>query len=316
MRRDRKPSPIPEELGFGSAFDGSTSRLINEDGHFNIERQGQSVRSIYLDLVNMSWPRFFGTLVLGYLAINAVFGLIFYWLGVELIAGIQPVSPIADFLNAFFFSIQTFTTVGYGHLSPSSLLISFIASLDSFVGLLSFALATGLFFARFSKAKAHIQFSKNILIAPYQEGRSLQLRMVHLKDSKIVGLEARVILSWLEVDNHGKMRRKFERLPLEIDSIFLFPLNWTIVHKITKDSPMHGKDASNLLENNAEILILVRGYDESYGNEIHASASYSCKNLIDGAIFMPMYETVADRTILHLDKLDDIYRVEVSTSDE
>lgn len=310
INREQPMLEAEEELGFGHAFDGSMSRLINEDGHYNIERRGQSVKSIYLDLVNMSWSKFFVVIIIAYLAINAIFGLVFYWMGVEQIKGIHSVSPVADFLNAFFFSIQTFTTVGYGHLSPSSLLTSFIASLDSFVGLLSFALATGLFFARFSKAQAHIEFSKHMVLSPYQGGRSLQLRMVHLKDTKIVGLEARVILSWLEQDEQGKMRRKFHRLPLELDSIFLFPLNWTIVHKITPTSPLYEKDAAAIKDNNAEIMVLVRGYDESYGKEIHASASYDCTQLVANAVFKPMYETTPDKTILHLDRINDIQSVE------
>jgi inward rectifier potassium channel len=305
IKRDL-PHDEDEELGFGSAFDAATTRLINEDGHFNIERRGQSVKSMYLDLVNMSWPKFFLVIIVAYLAINAVFAFIFFWMGVEQITGIESVSPGKDFLNAFFFSIQTFTTVGYGHLSPSGLMTSFVASLDSFVGLLSFALATGLFFARFSKAEAHIEFSKHMLLAPYKGARSLQFRLVHLKDTKVVGLEARVILSWLEYDAEGKVRRKFHRLQLELDSIFLFPLNWTIVHKITESSPLYEKDAEAIKQKNAEVLVLVKGYDESYGKEIHASASYDCSQLIADAIFIPMYETTTEKTILHLDRINDI----------
>ena len=304
IKRDQ--GSVEEELGFGDAFDVRTTRLINEDGHFNIERRGQSVKSVYLDLVGMSWPRFFLVIIAAYLVINALFALIFYWMGVEQITGIESVSPLKDFFNAFFFSIQTFTTVGYGHLSPSSLSASFIASLDSFVGLLSFALATGLFFSRFSRAEAHIEFSKHMLLAPYMGGKSLQLRLVHLKDTKVVGLEARVILSWLEMDKRGKLRRKFHRLPLEIDSIFLFPLNWTVVHMIDEASPLYEQDAQAIKDKNAEVLVVVKGYDESYGKEIHASASYDCGQLIDNAIFTPMYETTSEKTILHLDRINDI----------
>lgn len=296
-----------EELGLGHAFDTATTRLITEDGHFNIERRGQSVKSMYLDLVNMTWPRFFLVITGAYLAINGVFALIFYWMGVEQITGIESVSPGVDFLNAFFFSIQTFTTVGYGHLSPSGLMTSFVASLDSFVGLLSFALATGLFFARFSKAEAHIEFSKHMLLSPYNGSRSLQFRLVHLKDTKVVGLEARVILSWLEVDDNGKVRRKFHRLKLELDSIFLFPLNWTIIHKITDTSPLYEMSEEDLKQKNIELLVLVKGYDESYGKEIHASASYDCRQLISGATFNPMYETTSEKTILYLDRINDIH---------
>lgn len=300
---------LEDSLGFGHAFDEVRSRLINEDGTYNIQREGQSVKSMYLDLIAMSWPRFFGVLIAAYLAINALFGMVFYIIGVDKIDGIEHVNPLNDFFNAFFFSIQTFTTVGYGHLSPNSLSSSFVASLDSFTGLLAFALATGLFFARFSKAEGHIGFSEKMLISPYKDGTSLQIRLVHLRDTKIIGLDARVILTWLEKDDNNNLRRKFQRLELEIDSIFLFPLNWTIVHVIDENSPLFGCTKTKLQETKAEVLILVKGHDESYGKIVHANKSYDCTQLIENARFKPMYETVANKTILHMDRIDNIEKL-------
>lgn len=293
-------------LGFAEDFVGSESRLINEDGSFNIHREGQSVKSVYLDLVSMSWPKFFIVLIFGYLVINAIFGCAFYAIGVESIDGITSTSPSKDFLNAFFFSIQTFTTVGYGHLSPNSLACNFIAGLDSFIGLLAFALATGLFFARFSKAEGHIEFSNKMLIAPHNDIKSLQIRIVHQRDTKIIGLDARVILTWLEKDDVGNMRRKFKRLELELDSIFLFPLNWTIVHPIDKDSPLFNCTKQILEAKSAEVLILVKGHDETYGKTVHANKSYDCSQLLENARFKPMYETKSGITILHMDRIDNV----------
>ena len=304
-RKEGNPATNPYSYGFGDAFDRTHSRLINSDGSYNVKREGTQSSNFYLDMLSLSWQRFFVVMILMYLVINLLFGLVFYGIGVEYIRGIPTEIPEWEkLLHAFFFSIQTFTTVGYGHMAPTTHAMSFVSALNSFFGLMMFALATGLFFARFSKANAYIKFSQKMIIAPFEDGKSLQLRIVHPRDSKLIGLEARVILSWLEKDENNKIRRKFTPLPLVLDSIFLFPLNWTIVHRITPDSPLHDCTLESLHARNAEVLVLVKGYDESYGQTVHASRSYDCTEMLIDAKFKPMYETTKEKTILHIDLLD------------
>lgn len=292
-------------ISFGDAFDKNTSRLMNEDGSYNIVRSGYNVSNIYLRLITMSWSGFFLVILLTYFVINAIFALIYLSLGDCQIIGIPEGSTLETYFHLFYFSIQTFTTVGYGHLSPATMESSFVASIGAFVGLISFAVATGMIFARFSKPDANIRFSKNYLQSPYQDISSLQVRMVHERNSKIIGLEARVIFSYLEEDKKGRNRRKFIRLELEISDLFLFPLNWTLVHPITKDSPLFQASPEYLKSINAEILVLVKGYDEVYGKTVHASKSYGYNKYIRNAVFVPMYQSKKNKTILDLDKIDD-----------
>lgn len=211
----------PLELGFGQALNAGNLRLVNKDGSFNIERKGRPITTAYQTLVEMSWGRFLLLVLSLYVVINACFALLLVASGVENI-GIQNVQGIEAFFMAFFFSVQTYTTVGYGVLSPTGITTNLIASLIALSGLLSVAMATGLVFARFSKPKAQITFSKHALIAPYKDGWSFQFRIANLRNNSIINVHATLVMSWLEKVGDNKIRH-FARLPLELDHISLFP---------------------------------------------------------------------------------------------
>ena len=281
-----------------------SNRLLNHDGSFNVVRQGHEAKSIYQSLMTTTWLKFF-LLVFGFFMVcNLVFASIFTLIGVEHIGATQ-VGLFDDYMESFYFSVQTFTTLGYGRLSPSGHMANLVAAVDAFTGMMTVALLTGLFFARFSKPKAYIAFSKQILIAPDRNGnKSLQFRIVHKVKDKIIDLEARVTMTWLEKDG-DRVRRMFAKLPLQIERIFLFPLNWTLVHTIDENSPLHNLEFTEILSKNAEILVVIKGYDETYSTIVHADRSYQCSDLINGARFTGMYEIRKDDTLLDLDKLDD-----------
>jgi len=283
---------------------GISNRLLNNDGSFNVVRKGQEAKSAYHKLMTVSWFKFF-LLIFGFFMIcNLLFALVFFVVGVEHIR-VTPSSAADDFMEAFYFSVQTFTTLGYGRLSPEGHLANLVAAVDAFTGMMTVALLTGLFFARFSKPRAYIAFSDNILIAPDNKGnKSLQFRIVHEVQDKIIDLEARVTMTWLEKDG-GRVRRMFAKLPLQIERIFLFPLNWTIVHKIDEDSPLYNLKYNDILSKNAEVLVVIKGYDETYSTVVHADRSYQCSDLIDGARFTSMYQIRQDDTILDVDKIND-----------
>ena len=297
-----------DQLVFNDPKNSDNYRLINPDGTFNIDRRGKSGANMYEAVLVMSWTKIILNFLMIYFLFNCVFGLVFMVIGPENVRGVQEGTWMEMYTQMIYFSIQTFTTVGFGHLSPQGNAANLLSAFVAFVGLISFAILTGLSFAKFSKPKAHILFSKKMLIAPNVNNnsiRSLQFRIVNGTSNQIIDLQARVTLAWLQEED-GQMRRKFKRLDLEFESIHLFPLNWTVVHNIDKDSPLYGKSLQKLIDHQLEVLVLIKGFDDTYTQIIHSKRSYSCSDLVDGARFKPMYRNTESLTILELSKIDDI----------
>lgn len=301
-----KRIPNFQDLGFGSKITTSGDRLIRQDGSFNIIRKGNSGWNTYQLLLSMPAGQFAMVTFLFFIVTNAIFAFLFLFVGIEQLNGVPKGSWIDNFLYAFFFSIQTFTTVGYGGINPVGISANFVASLCAMIGLITFALITGLFFARFSKPRSHITFSRKAIITPYQDGESFQFRIVNSRNHKIINLAAQVSMTWLEKTEKG-FKRRFASLKLERNQIVLFPLNWTIVHPITKDSPMYGKSLETMKEMRAEILVMISGYDESYNQRIHANTSFIPKEIETGVRFKPMYTSSNEKaTRLYLDDLETV----------
>ncbi|MEM9921057.1 MAG: ion channel, partial [Bacteroidota bacterium] len=239
MARQKKKEAF-EDLGFGDKLTSTKgARLIRSNGQLNVDRTGFKVIAPYQSLVEMPWGRFLVLVLMTYIFINLFFAMLFCLVGTENLNGIEPSGPLPAFWEAFFFSVQSFTTVGYGAVSPSGFWANVVAALDALTGLMSVALATGLIFARFSKPRANILFSDFGIIAPYRKIKSFQFRIVNKRSNKIIDLEARVTATWLEPLKNGRNKRHFETLKLERSSVFLFPLNWTVVHPIDSDSPLY-----------------------------------------------------------------------------
>ena len=296
---------IDNDLGFGTRIGTSGGRLINRDGSYNIIRRGGAGWRPYESLVEMSWWNFLGLITLFYFIINGVFALAFVMIGVENLSGIENTGHFwNDFTIAFFFSVQTFTTVGYGSISPVGAWANMIASFDALVGLLSFALATGLLFARFAKPKANIKFSNPALIRPYRDTpyQSLQFQIVNRRNNKIINIEARVVLTWIE---EGSSSRRFEMISLERHKIFLFPLNWVIVHIIDEESPLWGWEKKDFQAKQLEVISLLSGYDETFAQDVHANGSYTHDEILWNRRFEPMYFTDEGKTIIDLDRIHD-----------
>ncbi len=300
------------DLGFGDKLNETGQRLINKDGSFNVVKTGMAAWTPYQDLVEMSWGKFFLIILIFYVFVNSVFALGFVIIGIDAISGVHDGGFSLDFAHAFFFSIQTFTTVGYGAMSPVGFAANVFASLDALVGLMAFALATGLFFARFAKPKAMLAFSNKAIIAPYYDITSFQFRIANRRDNKIINLKATVTMSWLEKTEEGKKVRRFAPLELEREKVMLLPLNWTIVHPITEDNPLYKKTAADLREMEVEFLILLEGYDESYAQVVYCSSSYSSQEINWGVKFAQMYyfQPEKNHTVLELGCIDKVFAVE------
>jgi inward rectifier potassium channel len=315
--RIRRPIPRStrkedlEDLGFGNQITGQGSRLIRKDGSFNVDRVGRQSWTPYQSLVEMSWSRFIGVVLFFFIGVNAVFALLFLFCGVDQLSGVLDGHLLQDFANCFFLSVQTFTTVGYGAINPEGLGANIVASLCALVGLISFALATGLFFARFSKPKAQILFSDHAVIAPYRDLESFQFRIANRRNNKIIDLVARVSMTWIEEESEHVFRRRFASLPLEREKIFMFPLNWTLVHPITPKSPLYDKTPEDLKKMDAEFLILIEGHDETFAQTVHTTGSYTWKELVWNARFTRRYFDQKDgQTILELDRIDEFEEVD------
>lgn len=299
---------INEDFGLGNKVARKPgTRLINQKGEFNVERRGASIFSPYQQLVEMGWGYFLLLTLTAYIVVNFLFAIGFILIGIESLRGLSEVNTLGDHLaHAFFFSVQTFTTVGYGAVSPDGAAANILASIVALVGLLGLALATGLVFARFAQPKSLIRFSDQALIGPYLDKglNSLQFRIANVRDTHLINLRANVVLSWLEDSGPGLVsKRRFAPLELERSFVALFPLNWTIVHPITKDSPIYGWDKEQFCRNHSEILIMIEGYDQTYAQKIHANSSYIHSEVAWQARFAPMYSEEESTTILHLDRI-------------
>lgn len=284
----QKPTFDP---GLTQQFTGVLRRSINKDGSFNVYRRGGSWRDFhpYLQLLRMSWSRFFGVVMLGYLAVNALFAVVYFALGPTAVQGAGTENNWERLLNDFFFSTHTLTTVGYGNIFPHSVGANVAASIEAITGLMSVALGAGLLFGRFSKPSARIAFSDRMLIAPYQERVSLQFRIVNLRDNILMEIQATVLLMTVE-GPPGNLTRRFQTLPLERESLSFLPLTWTIVHPIDETSPLHGKAALDLERLQAEFVILIKGFDDTFSQIVHARYSYRYDELTWNAKFDPAFE--------------------------
>jgi inward rectifier potassium channel len=291
--------------GLTQQYTGVLRRSINKDGSFNVYRRGGSWRDFhpYLQMLSMSWPQFFSTILGGYLAINILFALVYFALGRGDLRGAEGATEMDRFLNDFFFSTHTLTTVGYGNIVPATIMANVVASLEAIAGLMAVALGTGLMFGRFSRPSAKIAFSDHILMAPYQEQSSLQFRIVNLRPNILMELEANLVLMTVE-GPPGNLKRRFEPLKLERDKIYFLALTWTIVHPLDETSPLFGKTAEDLERLQAEFVILIKAFDDTFSQAVHARYSYRYDELTWQAKFQPAFEIDGNgNMILNVDRV-------------
>lgn len=301
----QKPSFDP---GLTQRFDRPLRRIINKDGSFNVRRSGTTWRDFhpYLHLINMRWPAFLSALFAGYLLANTLFAAAYFWLTPGQLQGADAADPLHRFWNDFFFSAHTLTTVGYGNIAPAGLGANLLASFEGLVGVLGFAVATGLLYGRVSRPSARVGFSGNAVIAPYQDGSSLQFRVVNRRANSLVELEARVLLMTVE-RNGVESRRSYSVLNLERDRVLFLPLTWTIVHPIDSNSPLWAKTAADLDRLQAEVLILLKGYDDTFNQTVIARHSYRHDELRWDSRFAPAFfvDTEGD-LVLELPKVGEL----------
>ncbi len=287
------------DLGFGAVVSReSQQRLLNRDGSFNVERKGLpfwSSFSAYHALLTMSWWKFFAVCTLWYLLANGIFGLAYLACGPNALGSETIGMQNHTFLRAFFFSVQTLSTIGYGHVVPIGLAANIVVTIEALVGLLGFAIITGLLFSRFARPTAKVLFSRHAVIAPYEGIQALEFRAANGRSNELIEVSAKLMLTRFE-QTDGVRTRRYYPLDLERPRVTFLPLTWTVVHPINEKSPLYGETAESLRASRAEVLVLLSGFDETFSATVHTRTSYVQEEIICGARFVSAFMSeAADR---------------------
>lgn len=311
-----KLSPVDVErenrdLGFGSVVSQeSVERLLNRDGSFNVHRKGLGFwRSLhaYQALLTMSPVQFTAIIAGSFLVINILFALVFTSLGPAALHGDSNTGT--GFWRAFFFSIQTFTTIGYGNVSPSGFAANALTTVEALVSLLMVALLAGMIFARFSRPTAKIIYSHHAVVAPYRGITAFQFRIVNARRNEIIEVQAKLLFSRFERTDRGIIRQYYQ-LALERDRVTFFPLTWTVVHPIDESSPLHGLKPEDLAGSKGEFLILLNGVDEAFSQMVYSRTSYTADEIVWNARFASVFTRSSAGRPVMVD-LERFHRIEI-----
>jgi inward rectifier potassium channel len=295
--------------GFGNNSSSTGGRFVNKDGKSNAIKRGVGLLdrySWYHTMLGMKAGKFLFLIFLIYISVNLFFAGIYYLIGIDHLAGVNTGSPWKNFTEVFFFSAQTFTTVGYGRISPTGFMASAVSTFEAFLGLLSFAIATGLFYGRFSQPQAFLKFSQNAIIAPFKEGTAFMFRLAPYKNNSLSEVEVKLTMSIASEEN-GKLTDKFFSLDLEYAKINGLALSWTIVHPIDDKSPFYGLSKEDIANTDMEVMIFIKAFDEVFSNNVVARTSYVSPEIVWGAKFKMMFHPNDDKskTIINLDKINE-----------
>ena len=304
---DMAMPPLSEEdrdLGFGSKVaTESRLRFLNRNGTFNVQRTGfplVSTLNLYHLLLTMSWTQFLGLVLVLYSLSNIVFAVLYASLGAGSLVDTSEIPTTSLFIRGFFFSVQTFATIGYGTIHPVGMMPNLLVTLESYYSLLVNALITGLVFARFSRPTARIVFSETAVIAPYRGITGFMLRLVNSRNSQLIEVSAQVLFARF-VEKDGQKVRRFDLMKLEREKVSFLPLTWTIVHPIDEDSPMYKMSEADLIETDAEFLVMLNGLDETFAQIVHTRTSYKAQDIKCGYKFSNIYNQTEPHEPISID---------------
>lgn len=299
------------DTGFGTNAANYGGRFINRDGTFNLRKEGVSMvnrLSIYNFMLTLPRWKFIALLVLSYFAINLVYCSIYLLIGLDQLQGVISTTPWGKFKEAFFFSTETFTTVGYGRVNPVGGWANLVAAIESMSGFLSFALATGLIFGRFSRPRAYLLFSDYALVSPFKDGKALMFRFAPYKDKHtLTDVQIRVNIGLKVLQDDLTEEYRYYDLNLERNKVESLPMNWTVVHPMDESSPLKDFSYKDMAAADVEIYVLIRGFDDVYSNFVQQRTSYTYHEIKFNGKFVPMYRESEDgrTTILELHKLNE-----------
>jgi inward rectifier potassium channel len=315
IKKISKKFKADNDTGFASQATYQGGRMLNTDGSYNVVRKGLPffIRfSFFHELIMMKWAKFWLAVMIFYVGMNVLFGTIYYFIGVEHLNGTIGNSEKEKFLESFFFSTQTFATVGYGRINPTGVLTNTVASLEALMGVMSLALVTSLLYSRFSRPQAKMKYSENMIVAPYQGSTALMFRIANAGKDQLIECEAQLMISFVVNENNANVR-KFLALKLERDKIASMPLSWTIVHPLDEDSPIQHFTLQDLADSEAEFIFMFKAFDDTYSQGIHSRTSYKTHEIVWGAKFKPMFHRTDDNsgTILEFDQINEFDRIEL-----
>ena len=269
-----------KDPGIGNSSAPLVKRMINPDGSFNVVHlnKGRRFSEAYNYLIGISWWAFFSLSFLSYILANICFACVY------LVIGLDQIIPASgdfssDFLNAFFFSSQTFTTLGYGTMSPNGVASAIVSSIEAFLGLMFFAFTTGLLYGRFSKPRAAIRFSKHLILRDFGKSNALMFRIENDRKSTMIDPKVSVTLTLSKENKKGEYVNDFYSLSLERQTVRFLPTTWTLVHSISKESPLFEFSESDLVSQNGELLVMVSYYDESFNQVVHQMYYYMLSDI-------------------------------------
>ncbi|HEY4284501.1 MAG TPA: ion channel [Chthoniobacterales bacterium] len=250
-------------------------------------------RDLYQWLLGLTWPKFAGVAIATCIGLNVLFAGA-YAFGGDCVEGMKS----GHFLPAFFFSVQTLATVGYGHMYPRDLYGHVVSTIEIITGMFYMALVTGLIFVRFSRPRARIVFSKCLVIAPFNGRSTLMARVANLRHYNMVEAEFRIMLTrdepWAE---SGEMFRHFYQLPLHFDRLVAFPAALTLRHTIDERSPLHGATPESLEACRATFVISVVGIETIIPAAVQTYQDYSSRDVLFGRRFADIYTEGENRTL-------------------
>ncbi len=314
MEIGKKEKEEIHNTGFYSDGKSPSHRFINQNGSLNVNFVGRRrwhQYSIYHQLLNITHLKFLLIIFVFYTVFNFFFAALYMLIGVNHLSGVIANSALEEFSEAYFFSSQTLTTLGYGRISPVGFAANVVSAIESFMGVITFAIITGLLYGRFTRPKAYIQFSKVAVIAPFEEITGLMFRLAPTKSSTISNLKASVTLS-MNVETDGVTKNTFFTIPLQLSTIMSLALSWTVVHPIDEDSPLFNLSKQELDEANLHIMVFVEGFDEGFNNTVVSRTEYLSSDIIPNYKFVPMfkYSEKIHRNELYLNMINRITKAD------
>lgn len=288
-----------------------SARTLNRDGTMNVIRPKlDPIKDSYHFLLSLTWPRFFILILFLYLIINLLYGLIYYSLGPQQFHGIETNSATDFFLECFFFSVQTLSTIGYGKISPASIMANIVVTAEALSGMMAIALMTGLIFARFAKPTAKVIFSEKALITRFMGQNVFMFRMANARMNQVV--EATVNLTAVQsfITPEGVPFRQQIDLPLARNKSSVFALSWTVYHVIDEKSPLFEKNLDYLKSVSTELFISLIGHDETFSQTIFTRRSYTSDDIVFNKQFVDIIERNDNQLRVNIERISDLKDLE------
>ncbi len=280
----RKPLEVLPELPEGVRRQGRLVGRGTQKGPIRLGDASHWYNDLYHRTLTIRWPAFLAVGSVVYLALNVLFAALF-WAQPNTIDHARP----GSFTDAFFFSIQTMATIGYGVLTPTGTYANVVVTVETMISLLFIAFTTGVTFSRFSRPTARVDFSKVATVTLHNGVPTLSVRLSNARRNQILEADVSLVLLRLERTLEGRSMRRFYDLPLSRGHTPVFALTFTVMHPIDASSPLHGSTLEMLEAEDAELLVTVTGLDETMSQTIHARTSYKANEIVFGQRFADMF---------------------------